>query len=147
MAFRLKAEEEPIEMQLSSMVDIVFLMLIYFIVAATVKQEESELKVSIPIDPEVQQEEKIDTPEEVVIDVFETGDVYWNGQITDTAESDAMPELKSVLADLKSAYPDQAVVVRGQRASLHKRVVAVLNACAFAGIDQISFPSDATVFE
>jgi biopolymer transport protein ExbD len=147
MAFRLRAEEEPVEMQLSSMVDIVFLMLIYFIVAATVKQEESELKVAIPIDPEMQQEEQVDTPEEVVIDVFETGDIYWNGQITDTADSQDMPELKGILSDLKAAYPDQAVVVRGQRDSLHKRIVAVLNACAYAGIDQISFPSDATVFE
>jgi biopolymer transport protein ExbD len=147
MAFRFKAEEEPIEMQLSSMVDIVFLMLIYFIVTASLKQEESELKVAIPIDPDVQQEEQVDTPEEVVIDVFETGDIYWNGQITDSAESTEMPELKGILSDLKAAYPEQAVVVRGQRDSLHKRIVAVLNACTYAGIDMISFPSDATVFE
>ncbi len=147
MAFRGSREEEPVEMNLSSMVDIVFLLLIYFIDTASLIREESELKVAIPIDPEVRQQEQVDAPEEVVIDVCPSGVVYWNGRICDKPNDDSMPELKGVLYDLKEAYPDQAVVVRGQRDTRHKRIVAVLNACSYAGIDQISFPSDASVFE
>jgi len=146
MAFRGSRENEPIEMNLSSMVDIVFLLLIYFIAVATIKQEESELKVAIPIDQQVIEEQKTDTPEEVVLDIFPGGQVFFNSQAVDTPESVDMPELKLKLQSLKEAYQDQAVVIRGERETLHHRVVAVLNACAYAEIDKISFPSDSTVF-
>lgn len=147
MKFHLEPEEDVVDINLPSMVDMTFLLLIYFLVTFQNIVEESELKVSIPVDQQVVQQQKIDTPEEVVIDVFPSGEVMFNGQVTDTLESDQMPALKGVLYELKQAYADQAVVIRGQRETLHKRIVAVLNACAYAGIDNISFPSDATVFE
>jgi biopolymer transport protein ExbD len=147
MKFHIEPEEDIIEINLPSMVDMTFLLLIYFIVTFQNIVQESELKVAIPVDSQVVQQQQVNAPEEVVIDVFPSGEILWNGQPTDTLDSDAMPELKGVLYDLKQAYPDQAVVIRGQRDSLHKRVVAVLNACSFAGIDNISFPSDASVFE
>ena len=53
MALKFKKDnEQSIDMDLSSMVDIVLLLLIYFLVAASIKQDESELKVAIPIDRE-----------------------------------------------------------------------------------------------
>lgn len=146
MAFRGSRENEPIEMNLSSMVDIVFLLLIYFIAVATIKQEESELKVAIPIDQQVIEEQKTDTPEEVVLDVFPGGQVFFNGQPIDEPDSADMPNLKYKLQMLKEAYDDQAVVIRGERETEHHRIVAVLNACAYAGIEKLSFPSDSTVF-
>jgi len=147
MKFHIEPEDDVIDINLPSMVDMTFLLLIYFIVTFQNIVEESELKVAIPVDAQVVQQQQVTTPEEVVIDVFPSGEIMWNGQPTDAADSDAMPELKGVLHDLKQAYPDQAVVIRGQRDTLHKRVVAVLNACSFAAIDNISFPADASVFE
>lgn len=147
MAFRGSRDTSEVEMSLSSMVDIVFLLLIYFIVTASIKQEESELKVAIPMDHEVQRQERIDIPEEVVVDVFPDGQVFWNGQPTDSPFDNAMPELKTILSMLRSASPEQAVVIRGQRETPHQRIVAVLNACAYANIENISFPSDPSVLE
>jgi biopolymer transport protein ExbD len=147
MTFRGSREEETVEMNLSSMVDIVFLLLIYFIVSASLKQDEMELRVPIPIDQEMKQQQQLDSPEEIVIDVFPNGEIYWNGQICDDINSTEMSELKSILANLKESYPNQAVVIRGQQESEHKRVVAVLNACSAAGIENISFPSDSSVFK
>jgi len=103
--------------------------------------------VPIPIDQEMKQQQQLDSPEEVVIDVFPNGEIYWNGQPCDDILSTEMLELKNVLANLKDAYPNQAVVIRGQQESEHKRVVAVLNACSAAGIENISFPSDSSVFK
>ena len=147
MKFHIEPDEDIIDINLPSMVDMTFLLLIYFIVTFQNIVEESELKVAIPVDAQVVQQQQVATPEEVVIDVFPSGEIMWNGQATDAVDSDGMPELKSVLHELKQAYPDQAVVIRGQRDTLHKRVVAVLNACNFAAIDNISFPADASVFE
>ncbi|MCX7847146.1 MAG: biopolymer transporter ExbD [bacterium] len=147
MKFNLPADDTVEELNISSMVDMTFLLLMYFLVTASLKIEESELRVQIPIDQQMEQQQRVDTPEEVVVDVFENGEIWWNGQPTDTVEDDGLPELKATLAELKAAYPEQAVVVRGQRATKHRRVVAVLNACAYAGIEQISFPADASVFE
>lgn len=147
MKFHIAPDEDIVDINLPSMVDMTFLLLIYFIVTFQNIVEESELKVAIPVDSQVVQQQKVDAPEEVVIDVFPSGEIMWNGQPTDAVDSDAMPELKGVLYDLKQAYPDQAVVIRGQRETLHKRIVAVLNACNYAAIENISFPSDASVFE
>ena len=147
MKFNIEPDEELIEINLPSIVDMTFLLLIYFVYNMSTIVEETELKVAIPVDTQVIKQQQVDTPEEVVVDVFPNGVIWWNGQPTDSATSDGMPELKTTLNDLKQAYPQQAVVVRGQRDTLHKRIVAVLNACSYAGIDQISFPSDASVFE
>jgi len=147
MKFHISAEDTVEELNISSMVDMTFLLLMYFLVTASLKIEESELRVQIPIDQQMEQQQRVETPEEVVVDVFENGEIWWNGQPTDTVESEGLPELKGTLADLKAAYPEQAVVVRGQRRTQHRRIVAVLNACAYANIDQISFPADASVFE
>ena len=88
----------------------------------------------------------VDLAEEVVIDIYDNGEVYWNGQYVDSPDSVDMPELKNILYELKQAYPNQSVVIRGQRDTQHQRIVAVLNACAFAGIDQITFPSDPSIY-
>jgi len=147
MKFNISSDDAVEELNISSMVDMTFLLLMYFLVTASLKIEESELRVQIPIDQHMEQQQRVDTPEEVVVDVFENGEIWWNGQPTDTAGGDDLPELKATLADLKAAYPEQAVVVRGQRQTKHRRIVSVLNACAYANIDQISFPADASVFE
>lgn len=147
MAFRGSRDHSEVEMSLSSMVDIVFLLLIYFIVTSSIKQEEMELKVAIPMDNQIQVEEQIDIPEEVVIDVFPNGQVYWNGQPTDSPDDIYMGELKNTLVALREQSPEQAVVIRGQSDTLHKRIVAVLNACSAAKIENISFPSDPSVYK
>ncbi|HQL09902.1 MAG TPA: biopolymer transporter ExbD [Lentisphaeria bacterium] len=147
MKFHIASDDAVEELNISSMVDMTFLLLMYFLVTASLKIEESELRVQIPIDQQMEQQQRVDTPEEVVVDVFENGEIWWNGQPTDSVASDDLPELKDTLADLRAAYPEQAVVVRGQRTTQHRRIVSVLNACAYAGIDQISFPADASVFE
>ena len=146
MSLKVKRDSDPIEMDLSSMVDIVFLLLIYFLVATSIKQDESELKVAIPIDREMVQTQQLEFPDEVVIDVLENGEVYWNGQYVDSPTSVELPELKNTLAELKAEFPTQPVVIRGQRATQHQRIVSVLNACSYAGIENISFPSDSSVY-
>lgn len=146
MAFKGSRDSEPVEMNMSSMTDIVFLLLIYFIAAATIKQEESELKVAIPIDQPIVQVQKNDNPEEVVLDVYPDGTVCFNGQAVDSPVSVEMNDLKYKLQRLKEADSEIGVVICGRRDTLHSRIVAVLNACAYAGIDKLSFPSDSSIF-
>ena len=146
MKFKSEPDNDVRDMDISSMSDVVFQLLIFFLVATNIQQEESQLKVAIPVDQQATEAQAVDLAEEVVIDIYDNGEVYWNGQYVDSPDSVDMPELKNILYELKQAYPNQSVVIRGQRDTQHQRIVAVLNACAFAGIDQITVPSDPSIY-
>ena len=149
MKFRSGREEEIIDLNISSMIDMTFLLLIYFIVMFARRQDERELKVPIPAEAAVQQVEKITEAEDVIVDVQPDGTILYNSSLYDEGREDSsdLPELLGALKDARDENSKQSVVIRGERETLHKRIVAVLNACSGAGIEKISFPADANVFE
>ncbi|MCK4422851.1 MAG: biopolymer transporter ExbD [Candidatus Omnitrophica bacterium] len=137
MRIRREADTEKAEMDTSPMVDVVFQLLIFFMVAASFKAEESNLKVFLPAAgaPAVKAAEL----EEVKIFVASNGAITVNQQAYDSAGSKDLPQLKTMLTNLAGLFKDQAVVIQAHEDSTHGRVVDVLNACAGARIKNISF--------
>ena len=137
MRIRREADTEKAEMNTAPMIDVVFQLLIFFMVAASFRAEESNLKVSLPAAgaPAVQAAEL----EEVEIFVASSGAITVNQQEYDSAKSKNLPELKVMLTNLADLFKDQAVVIRADENAVHGRVVDVLNACAGARIKNISF--------
>ena len=109
MKFKSEPDNDVRDMDISSMSDVVFQLLIFFLVATNIQQEESQLKVAIPVDQQATEAQAVDLAEEVVIDIYDNGEVYWNGQYVDSPDSVDMPELKNILYELKQAYPNQSV--------------------------------------
>jgi len=126
---------------LDSMLDIVFLLLIYFMVTAAFVQEEADISMSLP--SRVQQSEPLDMPEEQVLDITADGMVWLNGQPFDSAESRDLPQLTRVLSRFRQAAADAQVpafiVVQAEDDATHQRIIDVLNACAVAEISLVSF--------
>lgn len=126
------------DVNLTPLVDIVFLLLIFFMVTSTFAREQS-LNVELP---EVSSASgKTDGPSPLVISISETGATIIEGKEVPPAE--LMARLKDI-TQKNNDLPRTAVVVRADKKTPHGQVVKVLDACDRAGIRNVSL---ATVLE
>lgn len=129
---------------LTPMIDVVFLLLIFFMVTVDLTEEADlgiRLPASVPPPPNVQ------LPEEHVVDIHPSGEVLLNGAPMDHPGSRSMPELTRTLERLKAAADraglNTSITIYANSNSLHQRSIDVLNACATARIRYVSFsPED-----
>lgn len=128
---------QKVEFQMAPMVDIVFLLLIFFMVTASFVIEESELKISLPATEAAESPEEL--PDEVIIQVMWDGGVAVNQTEYDSPGSKELPELRAMLTKLASIFAGQNVIIQADGSASHGRVVDVLNACVASGVMNISF--------
>lgn len=124
-------QPEPAQMQLAPMIDIVFLLLIFFIVTWQFTKSETELSVSVPTAQEGAEPER--GPGEIVINILADGAVKIEGGSVDLAQ------LLEKLASIAAQYENQPVRIRGDGAVSYQRIVEVIDTCQKAGIWNISF--------
>ncbi len=137
MQFNREGGGETVEIQMAPMVDIVFLLLVFFMVTASFIIEESEIKISLPATASAVSAEEL--PDEVIIYIMSDGGVAVNDREYDSRESEDLPELRGMLGRLSSIFKDQNVIIQADGGVYHGRVVQVLNACVASGITNISF--------
>jgi biopolymer transport protein ExbD len=121
----------PVSMQLAPMIDILLLLLSYFIISFQFSRSETELNVSVPTaregaDPERQRGE-------IVINILADGAIRVEGGTVDLAQ------LLEKLASIAAQYENQPVRIRGDGAVSYQRIVEVIDTCQKAGIWNISF--------
>lgn len=140
MRRRRKRKTTLVEMQMGPMIDMVFLLLVFFMVSAKPIRPETDIPIGLP--GQVAQEEVVDIPDETRIQIRADGNVVINEQVLDGPDSRQMPELVSVLDRFKkaadNAKSDALVTVAPHDEVAHQRLVDVLNACAEAGITGVS---------
>lgn len=122
-------EEEPEELgfQLAPLVDIVFLLLIFFLVATTYLDEEKDLAVRLPSASSA----RGDSParlERVLVNVREDGTIVMGGRPV------SREELYRSLVRARRANPDVPVVLRGDLSATHGEIVDVLDLCRRARV-------------
>ncbi len=137
MRFAREGNGEKIEIQMAPMVDIVFLLLVFFMVSASFIVEESELKSNVPVTEAAVSADEL--PDEVVIYVMSDGGIAVNDREYDSPGSRELPQLRAMLEKLGSVFTDQDVIIQADGAASHGRVVDVLNACVASDITNISF--------
>jgi len=149
MRFRSEQEQDHIDFNITTMLDLIFLLIFFFLWQYAKRQDEVELRVPIPTEIPVAAQQKVPAYEEAVVQVDADGSVLFNDSPYDVGRESSpdLPELAATLKELREVSPDQSVLIRGEKDTRHKRVVAVLNACAAANIGKVSFPSDESVFE
>ena len=131
MKFQSQFGSERTGIQLAPMIDIVFLLLIFFIVLWNYARFETEIDISVPAASSGENPQR--TIGEIVVNVRKTGQIIVEG-LTKTD-----PELLGMFQDIVAAYPDQAVILRGDREAAFDHIVRVLNVCQQAGIWNVSF--------
>lgn len=112
--------------ELTPMIDMVFLLLIFFLVATTFQRDERELDIALP---EAASAAPItEALQEIVVNVDAQGAMRVNGR-------SVSPEaLQALLAQAVQANPEQKVTVRGDRAAPYALIVRALDVCKAAGV-------------
>ena len=136
-----RRDYETVEMQMGPMIDMVFLLLVFFMVTAKPIKPESDIGLSLP--GTVSQEESLDIPDEQRIQILADGRIVLNDlQIAMPGDSD-MPELLAILRRFKDASTanrsEALVTLDAADATTHQRIVDVLNVCAKAEITGVTF--------
>ena len=123
-----RTEESAIN--LTPMIDIVFLLIIFFLVGARFTEQERQYDIQLPSSSEIQP--LTGTPDALVINVRQ------NGTILLGIKPMSLDELETELRDAKENFEDQAVVVRGEGQGLYQPIVNVLGVCHRTQITKIS---------
>ena len=140
-------------MNISSLIDCVFLLLIYFLVATSLVSEK-KLDISIPANPNSTSNQKppVDPGR---ITLRADGSVFWNGDMAvgdaynpeaqpGTPEYTAQRKLEQLVEQLKllkemavSVETEPIVMLTGAAATPHQRIVDVMAALAEADIHSV----------
>jgi len=131
MNLRKHATPQHPGIQLAPLVDVLLLLLIFFLMTWNAARNENELDVKVPKASAAK--EKAAPIGDVVVNVKTDGNVVVNRRTLNSTE------LTEMLKNLVQLYPDQAVVIRGDETGAYKNVVGVLNICSEAGITNIAF--------
>jgi biopolymer transport protein ExbD len=122
-------EDDP-TINLTPMIDVVFTLLVFFMLATKFAERERELDVQLPAASAAN--EPAVTPEELVINVSRDGKVSIDGRALQ-GES-----LSRALSDAAQRAPGIPVTVRGDRRGAYDDIVQVLNECMRAGLSNLS---------
>ena len=117
--------------QLAPLVDVLLLLLIFFLLTWNAARNENELDVKVP--KATAAKEKSAPIGDVVVNVKADGNVVVNRRTL------SGPELTELLKNLAQLNAEQAVVIRGDEAGAYKNIVDVLNVCIEAGITNVAF--------
>ena len=140
---RRKHQDQTVEMQMGPMIDMVFLLLVFFMVTAKPIKQESDLSLGLP--GAVAQDESVDIPDEQRIVIREDLQVVLNELELDSPTSPDLPQLYATLERFKKAADlsgSKALVTIAPAKSVpHQRVVDVLNTCGKAQLTNVTFSS------
>ncbi len=122
-------------LQIAPMLDVMFVLLMFFMVMAGQQVKEAELGVSVPGGGQPSTTAK--TP--VTIRIAPDGVVTFNDTPVDSREDRAMPKLRARLKNLIEAFAEQSVIIRPNDRAPYQRVVDVLNACGAERVKNLTF--------
>lgn len=111
---------------LTPMIDVVFLLLIFFLVATRYDQEERELDIVLP---EVTQAQPLAMTPELVINVTS------EGKYRVVKRDYSQKQLASLISEAKKNNPHQSALIRGDGESALKFAVRVMGMCNKAEMD------------
>ena len=138
-----KPPEDVPDLPVSSLIDMTFLLLIYFMVTCSLTKSEADLSIRLP--GVIRQAVSVDMPDEQVIEVTDTGTVLLNGRQFGGADPSDLSDLSYTLeryrASSASSGNKALITIWAADAAKHQRVIDVMDACAGAGIDNVTFAS------
>jgi len=119
--------EEEADIDITPMLDVVFIMLIFFIVTATFVREagidvnKPEAKTARP------------KPQANILVAIDAQDSIW----IDGEQSDPR-EIKADIKLLRAENPKGSVIIQADKESTHERLLEVMEAASQAGVDEIA---------
>ena len=135
-----QAEAAP-GFQIAPMIDVVFVIMLFFMVMAGAVKVEHELKTTLPGNAETAKETEI--PDEITIGVAENGQVTINEDPVGTPQDKTLDGLFNEMTKLKQAAVQSKtkllITVQAEENARYDRVINVLDILAKANITNVTF--------
>ena len=120
-----RSKEDKLEIGMSSLIDCVFLLLIFFLVTTIAKKENRDIDIELPVSTS-----SLDVPPDndtMVIGVNKEKMLFYNGRPV------TISELHQILLELSEESSDRRIRVDCDKAVAFSRVVEILDLCSFRG--------------
>jgi biopolymer transport protein ExbD len=141
---RRRRQRSKPQMVIAPMIDVVFLMLIYFMVSSTLARQEADISFQLP--GVVEQSTPLEMPDEQIIEIRADGRVFVNDFEYDSPSTARMVELTTMLSRFRQASAankvEPAVTLQPDGQATHQMIVRVMDACSAAGIRNVNFGFD-----
>ncbi len=129
MPLKITQHDDLPTLNLTSMIDVLFLLIIFFMVATKFDEMERNVEVAIP---EVAQAGDVVPPSRsMVVAVLPGGEVELDG------EPVTLSELTNQLSRAKTPLSEPTVIIRGDASCPFQHVAAAMSACQQAGISDL----------
>ena len=134
MKFKRSSRSHAPQLALTSMLDVIFLLLCFFVTLSVFSQWESEITIKLPSASTAEEPDRL--PGEIIVNLDKGGKVTVNGKIL------GLDDLRDRLAKVAKFYPDQAVIIRADKDVRYELLVGVIDTCRAANVWNFSFATD-----
>jgi biopolymer transport protein ExbD len=137
--------EENLQFQIAPMIDVIFILILFFMCSAGAVKTENHLISSLP--GTATSDAPVNIPDEQLIAINNDGRVLLNDREFDIGGSHQMPELRATLKRFlessKANKTEAMVTIAPEAYANYQRVIDVMNACAATQIHNVSFRMEA----
>lgn len=137
MNFRKGKQQEPLEINLVPLIDVMMVILIFLMITTTYSKY-TELQINLPT---ADAERQLERPNEVAVLVNAQGQYVLNR--TPVAYR-SIEQLADELRRISAAMKDPVVVISADATATHQSVVRIMEAARLAGLSQITFTTQTT---
>ena len=131
------SEDGDIGFQIAPMVDVVFVLMLFFMACAGQQVNENELNISLPSGAPATAGSTPKTP--LIIDISADGQVTGNNTAYGTPTDKSLTALREWLKSTQVFGGEDPVIIRPSSDTRHERIIDVLNAASAAGVKNLSF--------
>lgn len=121
---------ENVEIGMSSLIDCVFLLLIFFLVSTMTKKENRDIDIALPTS--VSSLDVAPDNNTMVIGINVKKELFYNGRKV------TLNELNGILQNLAEKSPDRRIRLDCDRSVAFSRVVEILDVCSFRGLTNVA---------
>ena len=126
MNFRRNSRNRAASVQMASLMDVIFLLLCFFVTSSVFSQWETEISIALPTAKSATVPGRM--PGEIILNMATDGSVSVNGQKLTLAE------VTERLTRIAKLYPGQPVVIRADEATPYESLVGLIDACRTADV-------------
>lgn len=135
MAVQVKRNVAIGSLTITPLIDVVFLLLIFFLVASRFSEEERQLNLNLPT---VSEALSVTAPiNEIIININAEGKFFIDGQYRQ------LEQIEQILTRAKTNNPlSQSVIIRADKTTHWDFVITAMNLCKKVGIEDFSATTD-----
>ena len=134
MKFKKRSQSKATAFALTSMLDVIFLLLCFFVTVSVFSQWESEISIKLPNAKTAETPERL--PGEIIVNLAK------DGKITVNSAALSLGDLGARLAKVAKFYPGQPVIIRADKEVRYEALVELIDMCRAAGIWNFSLATD-----